>query len=105
MGGMSLMGMKAIGVGPDALLFSKPIDTLAAAGRAYGGYLERATNCNDRYAGDEFLENGENRRSNCGPRGRHRRGRLGHHVCIAVVVNKACADGKKMIPRWRCNYG
>ena len=32
MGGMCLMGMKAIGVGPEALLFSKPIDTLAAAG-------------------------------------------------------------------------
>ena len=32
MGGMSLMGMKALGVGPQALLFSKPIDTLAAAG-------------------------------------------------------------------------
>ena len=32
MGGMTLMGMKAIGVGPKALLFSKPIDTLAAAG-------------------------------------------------------------------------
>ncbi len=32
MGGMCLMGMKSIGVGPEALLFSKPIDTLAAAG-------------------------------------------------------------------------
>ena len=32
MGGMTLMGMKALGVGLDALLFSKPIDTLAAAG-------------------------------------------------------------------------
>lgn len=32
MGGMSLMGMAAIGVGPKALLFSNPIDTLAAAG-------------------------------------------------------------------------
>jgi len=32
MGGMCLMGMKTIGVGPEALLFSKPIDTLAAAG-------------------------------------------------------------------------
>ena len=31
MGGMALMGMKSIGVGPQALLFSKPIDTLAAA--------------------------------------------------------------------------
>ena len=32
MGGMTLMGMKSLGVGLEALLFSKPIDTLAAAG-------------------------------------------------------------------------
>ena len=32
MGGMTLMGMKDIGVGPEALLFSEAIDTLAAAG-------------------------------------------------------------------------
>ena len=32
MGGMTLMGMTTIGVGPRALLLSKSIDTLAAAG-------------------------------------------------------------------------
>jgi predicted aconitase with swiveling domain len=32
MGGMALMGVTSIGVGPQALLFSKPIGTLAAAG-------------------------------------------------------------------------
>ena len=56
MGGMTLMGMKAIGVGPEALLFSKPIDTLAAAG------VLMADIWNDRrivtidMLGDEFLE-------------------------------------------------
>jgi hypothetical protein len=30
--GLTLMGIKTIGGGPEALLFSKPIDTLAAAG-------------------------------------------------------------------------
>lgn len=56
MGGMCLMGMKSIGVGPKALLFSQPIDTLAAA-----GVLMADIWGNDRIVtidmlGDEFLE-------------------------------------------------
>jgi predicted aconitase with swiveling domain len=31
MGGLTLMGMKTIGVSPEALLFSKSIDSLAAS--------------------------------------------------------------------------
>ena len=46
MGGMCLMGMKAIGVGPKALLFSKPIDTLAAAGVLMADIDRGVTNSN-----------------------------------------------------------
>ena len=46
MGGMCLMGMKSIGVGPQALLFSKPIDTLAAAGVLMADIDRGVTNSN-----------------------------------------------------------
>ena len=46
MGGMCLMGMKTIGVGPEALLFSKPIDTLAAAGVLMADIDRGVTNSN-----------------------------------------------------------
>ena len=46
MGGMCLMGMKSIGVGPQALLFSNPIDTLAAAGVLMADIDRGVTNSN-----------------------------------------------------------
>jgi predicted aconitase with swiveling domain len=56
MGGMALMGMKAIGVGPQALLFSKPIDTLAAAGVLMSDNWKDARIVTIDMLGDEFLE-------------------------------------------------
>jgi predicted aconitase with swiveling domain len=56
MGGMCLMGMKAIGVGPQALLFSKPIDTLAAAGVLMSDIWKDARIVTVDMLGDEFLE-------------------------------------------------
>ena len=55
MGGMCLMGMKAIGVGPQALLFSKPIDTLAAAGVLMSDIWKDARIVTVDMLGDEFL--------------------------------------------------
>jgi predicted aconitase with swiveling domain len=56
MGGMTLMGMKAIGVGPKALLFSKPIDTLAAAGVLMADIWKDQRIVTIDMLGDEFLE-------------------------------------------------
>ena len=56
MGGMCLMGMKSIGVGPEALLFSKPIDTLAAAGVLMADIWKDARIVTIDMLGDEFLE-------------------------------------------------
>ena len=56
MGGMALMGMKAIGVGPEALLFSKPIDTLAAAGVLMADIWKNQRIVTIDMLGDEFLE-------------------------------------------------
>ena len=56
MGGMCLMGMKAIGVGPEALLFSKPIDTLAAAGVLMAEIWKNQRIVTIDMLGDEFLE-------------------------------------------------
>ena len=56
MGGMCLMGMKAIGVGPEALLFSKPIDTLAAAGVIMSEVWRDEHIVTIDMLGDEFLE-------------------------------------------------
>jgi predicted aconitase with swiveling domain len=56
MGGMCLMGMKAIGVGPEALLFSKPIDTLAAAGVLMAEIWKDQRIVTIDMLGDEFLE-------------------------------------------------
>ena len=56
MGGMCLMGMKAIGVGPQALLFSKPIDTLAAAGVLMADIWKDQPIVTIDRLGDEFLE-------------------------------------------------
>ena len=56
MGGMCLMGMKAIGVGPEALLFSKPIDTLAAAGVLMADIWKDERIVTIDMLGDEFLE-------------------------------------------------
>jgi predicted aconitase with swiveling domain len=55
MGGMCLMGMKAIGVGPEALLFSKPIDTLAAAGVLMSDIWKDRRIVTIDMLGDEFL--------------------------------------------------
>ena len=55
-GGMCLMGMKAIGVGPEALLFSKPIDTLAAAGVLMADIWKDQRMVTIDMLGDEFLE-------------------------------------------------
>ena len=56
MGGMCLMGMKAIGVGPQALLFSQPIDTLAAAGVLMADIWKDQRIVTVDRLGDEFLE-------------------------------------------------
>ena len=56
MGGMALMGMKAIGVGPEALLFSKPIDTLAAAGVLMADIWKNQRIVTIDMLGDEFLK-------------------------------------------------
>lgn len=56
MGGMCLMGMKAIGVGPQALLFSKPIDTLAAAGVLMADIWKNERIVTIDMLGEEFLE-------------------------------------------------
>jgi predicted aconitase with swiveling domain len=56
MGGMALMGMKAIGVGPQAMLFSKPIDTLAAAGVLMADIWKNQRIVTIDMLGDEFLE-------------------------------------------------
>ena len=56
MGGMCLMGMKAIGVGPQALLFSKPIDTLAAAGVLMADIWKDERIVTVDMLGDEFLK-------------------------------------------------
>ena len=56
MGGMCLMGMKSIGVGPEALLFSKPIDTLAAAGVLMSDIWNDARIVTVDMLGDEFLQ-------------------------------------------------
>ncbi|MGI9243239.1 MAG: aconitase X swivel domain-containing protein [Verrucomicrobiales bacterium] len=56
MGGMSLVGMTKIGVGPQAMLFSKPIDTLAAAGVLMSEIWEEKRIITVDMLGDEFLE-------------------------------------------------
>jgi predicted aconitase with swiveling domain len=56
MGGMTLMGMKAIGVGPEALLFSQPIDTLAAAGVLMADIWNERRIVTVDMLGDDFLE-------------------------------------------------
>jgi predicted aconitase with swiveling domain len=56
MGGMCLMGMKAIGVGPEALLFSKPIDTLAAAGVLMADIWKNERIVTIDKLGDKFLK-------------------------------------------------
>jgi predicted aconitase with swiveling domain len=56
MGGMALMGMKAIGVGPEALLFSQPIDTLAAAGVLMADIWKEQRIVTVDMLGDEFLK-------------------------------------------------
>ena len=56
MGGMTLMGMKAIGVGLEAILFSKPIDTLAAAGVLMADIWKEQRIVTIDSLGDEFLE-------------------------------------------------
>ena len=56
MGGMALMGVKAIGVGPEALLFSKPIDTLAAAGVLMADIWKEQRIVTIDMLGDEFLK-------------------------------------------------
>ena len=55
-GGMCLMGMKAIGVGPEALLFSKPIDSLAAAGVLMADIWKDQRMVTIDMLGDEFLK-------------------------------------------------
>ena len=56
MGGMALMGVKAIGVGPKALLFSKPIDTLAAAGVLMADIWKDQRIVTVDMLGDDFLQ-------------------------------------------------
>ena len=56
MGGMALMGVTEMGVGPQALLFSKPIDTLAAAGVLMSEIWKNKRIVTVDMLGDEFLE-------------------------------------------------
>jgi predicted aconitase with swiveling domain len=56
MGGMALMGVKAIGVGPQALLFSQPIDTLAAAGVLMADIWRDERIVTVDMLGDEFMK-------------------------------------------------
>lgn len=56
MGGMTIMGMKSLGVGLEALLFSKPIDTLAAAGVLMADIWKDQKIVTVDMLGDEFLE-------------------------------------------------
>jgi predicted aconitase with swiveling domain len=56
MGGMTLMGMKDIGVGPRALLFSKAIDTLAAAGVLMADIWKDQRIVTIDMLGDDFLD-------------------------------------------------
>ena len=56
MGGMALMGVKDIGVGPEALLFSKPIDTLAAAGVLMADIWKEQRIVTVDMLGDEFMK-------------------------------------------------
>ena len=56
MGGMALMGMASIGVGPKALLFSQPIDTLAAAGVLMADIWKDTRIVTIDMLGDEFLQ-------------------------------------------------
>jgi predicted aconitase with swiveling domain len=55
--GATIMGVKEMGVGPNAMLFSSHIDSIAAAGRFHrgrrphhGGHLERNSHHHDRPA-------------------------------------------------------
>ena len=59
MGGMTLMGMTDIGVGPRALLFSKAIDTLAAAGVLMADIWKDQRIVTIDLLGDEFLNSVE----------------------------------------------
>lgn len=59
MGGMVLMGMKQVGVGPQALLFSQPIDTLAAAGVVMAEVWKDLRIVTIDTLGDEFLQSVE----------------------------------------------
>jgi predicted aconitase with swiveling domain len=56
MGGMALMGVTDMGVGPQALLFSKPIDTLAAAGVLMADIWKDRPIVTVDMLGDEFLD-------------------------------------------------
>ena len=56
MGGMTLMGMTTIGVGPKALLFSKSIDTLAAAGVLMADIWKDQRIVTIDRLGDDFLQ-------------------------------------------------
>ena len=56
MGGMALMGMASIGVGPQALLFSQPIDTLAAAGVLMADIWKDTRIVTIDMLGEDFLE-------------------------------------------------
>jgi predicted aconitase with swiveling domain len=56
MGGLTLMGMKTIGISPEALLFSKAIDTLAAAGVLMADIWKDQRIVTIDMLGDEFLE-------------------------------------------------
>jgi predicted aconitase with swiveling domain len=56
MGGMALMGVTEMGVGPQALLFSKPIDTLAAAGVLMSEIWKDNRIVTIDMLGDEFLK-------------------------------------------------
>jgi predicted aconitase with swiveling domain len=56
LGGCTLMGMKEVGVGPQALLFSKHIDSLAAAGVLMEDIWNSERIITIDLLGDEFLE-------------------------------------------------
>jgi predicted aconitase with swiveling domain len=56
LGGCTIMGMKEVGVGPQALLFSKHIDSLAAAGVLLEDIWNSKRIVTIDQLGDDFLE-------------------------------------------------
>lgn len=75
-GGMVLYAAACMGRQPACLLFSQPIDSLAAAGAILAGVWSENPMPMVDSLGEEFFAGGENRRSHHRGRGRYRDRRL-----------------------------